>query len=223
MGFRVNPAAATTLDRYEKPVGVFFDRCPSVDARQRASEWAGIVRPQSSWTNYVFGEDPLFPKDRPVVLFSLPPDEGDDAYLQHARLLVPEPPLVCLRDTEGLRTAASLAGATSFATDDVEAEAAREHCGLALDSLKVGDGFVELDATNVPTLVALIGPDHDRASQIYDRTLAKLLDAPDDSDATDGARAQRALDLLGDGDAAVLADHAIYYCSHGALLPLAFS
>lgn len=221
--FRVNPVKAeTNVVKHAHPVCIFFEQCPSVDVRQYASQWSNIVRPQSSWTNYVFGEDPLFPKERPIVLFSPPPDGEDGAYLQHASLLAPKPQLVCLRDTDLVFAAASLAGAKTLPIDDVTPEEARQRSGLRISALAVGDGFAEFDTSNVPTLVAVIGPEHAEARRIYEMTLKELVEAADDCETVE-AREKLAMSILSDDQAALLAAHSIYMCSPGALFPLAFS
>jgi len=214
-GFRLNPAVPeSTLVRYASPAVVFFDRCPPVGLREAAGRWKAAVRRQSSWTNYVFGEDPVFPKERPIVLFSPP---ADAHYSDHAALLAPEPRLVFLEDA-ALARAAALAGAETLSpVDDLSPEDARARCGLGLSSLAVGDGFAEFgDARE--TLVAVVGPRHDDASAVYRRTLAAVLDA---TDADPDDRDRLVVDALADGDAALLDQHAIYLCTHGTLIPLA--
>jgi len=188
-----------------------------VDVRQGASTWSTIVKPQTSWTNYVFGEDPLFPKDRRLVLFS-PPSDDTEAYLDHARLIVPDPPLVCLADAQTTRAAATLAGASVLDAADVSPDAARAACGLKLTTVAVTDEVAEFGASDEPTFVALIGPDHDDAALLYRRTLAVVLDADCD---TDDALEDLVRDTLTSDDVALLANHTIYICRHGPLFPLA--
>lgn len=204
---------------YKRPTLVFFSECPTVDTRQRASEWAGLVRKQTGWTEYVFGKDHLFPSDRQIVLVSPPPSCPGDAYLQHARLLVPSPPLVCLRDVDAVSAAARAAGAAALVAADVSPEDASASCAAA-PSLGVGDGFAEFGAADAP-VVAIVGPNHTDAAAAYDAALeAVRIALAGDAYESDDDRLKLAEDTLSGDDFILLADHHVYVCASAPLFPL---
>lgn len=206
---------------YQRPTLVFFSECPTVDTRQRASEWASLVRKQTGWTEYVFGKDYLFPADRQIVLVSPPPSCPDrsDAYLQHARLLVPTPPLVCLRDVDAVSAAARAAGAAGLVAPDVSPEDASASCAPAA-RLGVGDGFAEFGPADAP-VVAIVGPNHTDAAAAYDAALDAVRTAlADGADDSDDDRLKLAEDTLSGDDFILLADHDVYVGATAPLFPL---
>lgn len=230
-------SGASDTITYDSPTMIFFDDHPSVAMREDASKWASIVKDQTSWTKYVFGEEFLFPEKKPIVLVS--PSSGDEAYADHSNVLVPNsPPLVCLKDKEAVSQAARIAGASIMKVSNADsldglAERAREAAGLQVPSLAVGDGYAEIiPSTEIssPNLVVIIGPRHADATKVYQSSLEKIVEyalnppiVEDDSgevDETEDVEKFAKTSALSQGDRDLLGEHLIYVCRHGSLFEL---
>lgn len=161
------------IARYKQPSMVFWSKCPTVETRMEGSKWPQLTRKQSGWTNYVFGPDFVFPQDRKLI-FASPPPTGDAkmAYLDHAQALAPEPPLAILSDVE---KAAKIAGATVI-DEPADPELAAQSAGNRLDAVHIGDGFAafHIDKATVVPILACVGPDHRKATKLFDDVLDHL-------------------------------------------------